>query len=190
MLIDENAKIFRIEFWFIPIKEFIEIKVIKKIKFLLKIKYDIIIIGEIFCHVNINKQVIQFNPSINEGIHKWKGISLNFINNGIIKIKLKLLNIKNIDLLIKKINNKIEAKAWIIKYFIVDSIEYNENLKFIIGIIENKFNSNPIHIDNQLEVEIEIKDLKIIKLININFVKFKLIRKKNLIYIWSMNPKA
>lgn len=52
------------------------------------------------------------------------------------------------------------------------------------------FNSSPIHIDNQFDAEIEIIDLIIIKLINKIFVKFKLIRKKMLVYIWSMNPKA
>ena len=52
----------------------------------------------------------QFNPSIIEGNHKWKGIKLNFIRRGkIIIISLLIINIK--DLLIKKINNKIEAKA-------------------------------------------------------------------------------
>lgn len=64
----------------------------------------------------------QFNPSIMEGNQMWNGIKLSLINNGIINIKL-LFNIKNNDLLIRKINNKIDAKAWIKKYFMVDSIE-------------------------------------------------------------------
>lgn len=79
--------------------------------------------GLIFCQVNIIKQENQFNPSIIEGNHKWNGINLNFINKGIINKKLLLLIKKNIDLLIKNINNKIEAKVWIKKYFIEDSIE-------------------------------------------------------------------
>lgn len=92
------------------------------IKVLLKFKYEIIIIGEIFCHVNIIKHENQFNPSIIEGNHKWKGINLSLIKSGIITI-ISLLIININDLLIKKINNKIEAKAWIKKYFIVASTE-------------------------------------------------------------------
>ena len=80
------------------------------------------IIGAIFCHVIINKQANQLRPSIIEGNHKWNGISLNFINNGIMINILKFL-IKNIDLFNRKIKSRIEAKAWIKKYFIVDSIE-------------------------------------------------------------------
>lgn len=120
LLIDENAKIFRIEFWFIPKIELIIINVIKNIKFLLIFKYEIIIIGLIFCQVNIIKQDVQFNPSIIDGNHKWKGINLNLINNGKINKKFLLIK-KNIDLLINIINIKIEAKAWIKKYFIIDS---------------------------------------------------------------------
>lgn len=122
LLIEDIAKILRIEFWFIPKIEFIEIKIIKKIKFLSIFRYEIKTNGEIFCQVIINRHENQFNPSIIEGNHKWKGINLNFINNGKI-IKILLLFIKKKFLLIKKINNKIEAKAWIKKYFIVASIE-------------------------------------------------------------------
>lgn len=122
LLIEDIAKILRIEFWFIPKIEFIEIRIIKKIKFLSIFRYEIKINGEIFCQVIINKHENQFNPSIIEGSHKWKGINLNFINNGKI-IRILLLFIKKKFLLIKKINNKIEAKAWIKKYFIVASIE-------------------------------------------------------------------
>ena len=59
-------------------------------------------------------------------------------------------------------------------------------MKLKIGIIENKFNSNPIHIENQFVEEIENKVLKIkIKKNNI-FVKFKLIRKKNISSIFEV----
>jgi hypothetical protein len=68
------------------------------------------IIGAIFCHVIIIKHANQFNPSIIEGNHKWKGIRLNFINSGIIISILKSL-IKKIDLFKSKINSKMEAKA-------------------------------------------------------------------------------
>jgi len=122
LLIDDIAKILRIEFWFKPKIEFIVSNVIKKIIFLSIFKYEIIIKGVIFCQVIIIKHENQFNPSNIEGNHKWNGINLNFINNGIIINKL-LLFINNRFLLIKKINKIIEAKAWIKKYFIVASIE-------------------------------------------------------------------
>lgn len=76
----------------------------------MKFKYEIIIIGVIFCHVNIKKQDIQFNPSIIDGNHKWNGISLIFIKSGII-IKILFFSINIIDLLIKKIIKIIEVKA-------------------------------------------------------------------------------
>ena len=78
--------------------------------------------GVIFCQVNINKQDNQFNPSIIEGNHKWKGINLIFISKGNMIIMLFII-VNNIDLLIKKISKIIDVKAWIRKYFIVDSIE-------------------------------------------------------------------
>lgn len=122
LLIDDIAKILRIEFWFKPKIEFIVSNIIKKIIFLSIFKYEIIIKGVIFCQVIIIKHENQFNPSNIEGNHKWNGINLNFINNGRIINKL-LLFINNRFLLIKKINKIIEAKAWIKKYFIVASIE-------------------------------------------------------------------
>lgn len=96
--------------------------VIVKIRVLFIFIYEIIIIGEIFCHVNNKKHLIQSSPSMREGNHKWNGISLNFINKGI-NIIILILLINNKDLLINNSNNKIEAKAWIMKYFIEDSIE-------------------------------------------------------------------
>ena len=51
----------------------------------------------------------------------------------------------------------------------VDSIEQIDDLKFKIGIIENKFNSKPINIDNQFEEEIENRVLKINVIKNIIF---------------------
>jgi len=122
LLIEDIAKIFRIEFWFIPKIEFIKIIKININKVLFKYKYEIIIIGAIFCHVISNKHANQFKPSIIEGNQRWNGISLNFISSGMTINILKSL-IKNIDLFNNKINSKIDAKAWIKKYFIVDSIE-------------------------------------------------------------------
>lgn len=61
---------------------------------------------------------------------------------------------------------------------------------FKIGIIAKRLISIPIHILNQFEDDIVIIELKIIINKNVIFVKFKLIRKKNLFYSWSMNPIA
>ena len=97
---------------------------------------------------------------------------------------------KNKDLLINKIKSKIEAKAWIRKYFIVDSIEYIFVFKLNIGIIENRFNSKPIHIVSQLDEEIVIIVLKINIIINDILVKFKFIRKKNFILYLKYESKS
>ena len=59
-----------------------------------------------------------------------------------------------------------------------------------MGIIANKFNSNPIHIDSQFIDEIENKVLKIKILINKILVKFKLIRKKNLFLYLKYESKS
>lgn len=55
-----------------------------------------------------------------------------------------------------------------------------------MGIIANKFNSNPIHIVIQLEEEIVNKVLKINIIKKVIFVKFKFIRKKNIISIFEV----
>lgn len=57
-------------------------------------------------------------------------------------------------------------------------------------MIENKFSSNPIHIDNQFIDEIEIIVLKIRNIKNIILVKFKLIRKKNFILYLEYESKS
>ena len=59
-----------------------------------------------------------------------------------------------------------------------------------MGIIENKFNSNPIHIDNQFDAEIDIRVLNISNVKNIIFVKFKFIRKKNFILYLKYESKS
>lgn len=67
-----------------------------------------------------------------------------------------------------KIENKkiVEANLWIKKYFKDASEEY-KFFEFIIkGIKDNKLISNPIHILNQEEAEIEIKEPKIIEITN------------------------
>jgi len=65
-----------------------------------------------------------------------------------------------------------------------------DDLKFKIGIIENKFNSSPIHIDNQFDDEIDIKVLNINNIKNVILVKFKFIRKKNIILYLKYESKS
>lgn len=57
-------------------------------------------------------------------------------------------------------------------------------------MIANKFNSNPIHIDNQFIDEIVIKVLNISKFKNKIFVRFKFIRKKNFILYLKYESKS
>lgn len=49
-------------------------------------------IGAIFCHVNTNKQFIQFRPSITSGNQKWNGAIPIFVSNAefIIKVNMDL----------------------------------------------------------------------------------------------------
>ena len=63
-------------------------------------------------------------------------------------------------------------------------------MKFKTGIIANKFNSNPIHIEIQFDDEIDIKVLNINNIKNIIFVKFKFIRKKNIILYLKYESKS
>ena len=63
-------------------------------------------------------------------------------------------------------------------------------MKFKTGIIANKFNSNPIHIEIQFDDEIDIKVLNINNIKNIIFVKFKFIRKKNFILYLKYESKS
>lgn len=57
-------------------------------------------------------------------------------------------------------------------------------------MIENKFSSNPIHMDNQLVVDTENNVLKIKINKNSIFEKFKFIRKKNFILYLKYESKS
>lgn len=50
-----------------------------------------IIIGAIFCHVNIIKLVIQFKPSIISGNQKWNGAAPILVKRDIFIIIIKFL---------------------------------------------------------------------------------------------------
>lgn len=109
------------------------------------------------------KALIQDNPSITLGNQKWNGAApiFNSIVELIIKFwynKLFKLNNKlNFIIYIIETNKKIsEAKVWVKKYLIADSLERIFLLSIIRGINDNKLISNPIHIPSQEEDEIEI----------------------------------
>lgn len=85
--------------------------------------------GANFCHVNKISLMFQFNPSITSGNQEWKGAIPSFIiiaeydnmNDGSLKkenVELKLNSSKDNEKI-----NKVDASVWIIKYFIVASLE-------------------------------------------------------------------
>lgn len=82
-LIDEYAKIFFIFVWFIPIIPLIILLMItiniRKL-ILLKFEYLINVIGAIFCHVSIIKELVHDNPWIISGNQKWNGAAPILIN--------------------------------------------------------------------------------------------------------------
>lgn len=108
----------------------------------------IIIIGANFCHVNINKQFNHESPSITSGNHQWNGAIPSFIKREnwiIIKTIFVMMFFSNIR--IEKIR-RVEANLWTKKYFILDSLEYKLFLLIIIGIMDRRLISIPIHIIN------------------------------------------
>lgn len=130
-MIEEYARIFRNLFWFNPkillIKEerIIEKTNIKEIERVI-IKTTI---GAIFCQVNKRRHLVQSIPSITSGNQKWNGAIPNFIkiaewriiiNEFSPSLKVKVNEFSRI--IIEKINI-VDAKVWIIKYFIEASLE-------------------------------------------------------------------
>lgn len=75
-------------------------------------------------------------------------------------------------------NNKIDAKDWIIKYKIDDSIVKDALLDKIKEIKEIKLISKPIQILNQELEEITSNDLKITIIKKINLEEFLKIKRK------------
>jgi len=120
--------------------------------------YDNNIIGAIFCQVNKIRLLIQSIPSIISGNQKWKGAAPIFNNNDeliIISINIlisKISLIKLFNIIIIKIENKkiVEANAWIKKYLIEDSVEYELFFFFNRGINDNKLISKPIQVPIQV----------------------------------------
>lgn len=110
-----------------------------------------IIIGAIFCHVNIIKQFIQFSPSSTSGNQAWKGAAPIFMKILvyilIIITFLGTLEICSSFVIIKIVENKKinEAITWVIKYFSAASAG---NLLFVLvnsGMIDIRLISRPNH---------------------------------------------
>lgn len=107
--------------------------------------------------------LIQFRPSITIGNQKWKGAIPVFIINEDAKIILIFeLKFRNVFHSIKKENkiiennSKLDANAWVKKYF-NEASEENKLFNFIVrGIKDNKLISKPIHTLNQEEEQILI----------------------------------
>jgi len=89
-----------------------------------------------------------------------------------------------------EINNKIEAMAWMIKYLIEEDEFVNLILYIKRGINDIKLISKQIHLNNQfLEDEIKIV-LVVKKKMKVKLLIFINIKKRHLIHIWGMSPKA
>lgn len=106
----------------------IEDKVIIIIKKDLFVKVIIKILkGANFCKVNNKDNVIQFNPSATSGNQEWTGANPSFIIKAVKNIYINEFVLKSKNswfisrLMIEKSNN-VDAKAWITKYFIEDSL--------------------------------------------------------------------
>lgn len=105
--------------------------------------------------------LIQESPIITSGNQKWNGAAPILIRREVFKISEKYninlkLYIKFNDKLIILNNKIVEARAWVIKYFIVASEVIILSVFLIRGIIESRLISNPIHIPNQEYDEIAI----------------------------------
>lgn len=127
--------------------------------------------GAIFCQVTKIKQFIQFVLFIIEGSQKWNGAAPNFVRSEIVIIRCEIVpngqrkGRKEIKIPIKSID---EAKACNIKYFIGVSL-FELNVK--IGIIDIKFNSNPIQIVNHIDDDTAKHVPKIKVNLKINIIK-------------------
>lgn len=136
--------------------------------------------------------LIQFRPSITIGNQKWKGAIPVFIIKEeaktilIFELKFKKVfhSIKKENKIIEN-NNKLDASAWVKKYFSEASDE-NKLFNFIVkGIKDNKLISNPIHTLNQEEelILIIVPKNKVIKN-NILYEFFKIKKKRVITFIY------
>lgn len=86
-------------------------------------------------------------PSITWGNQKWKGAAPNLSKRAIriiIEVKVDICIIKHLERIIR-----VDARAWIKKYFRAASEEYGFILVAIRGIKDIRLSSNPIQAPNQ-----------------------------------------
>lgn len=121
------------------------------------IEFIKIVIGAIFCQVNIINEFIQDRPWITSGSQKWKGAAPIFIKIAEFRIRGLIFSITSdwiifkFDRVIKIENIKmVDAKACVMKYFRAASDSYAFFCLLISGIIDRRLISRPIHILNQL----------------------------------------
>lgn len=155
-------RIFRSLVWFTPIIPLISIDDMIDIEISVIDfgKYIKTIIGAIFCQVNITKEFIQDRPSITSGNQKWNGAAPILVNiaESIISDKPILISVFLVIIIMIPIMNAVEARAWVMKYFIAASDSILFFVFLIRGIIDRRLISRPIHIIIQFLDEIVISE--------------------------------
>lgn len=157
-VIDEYAKILRKEVWINPPTEPTKAdKVAYKVTIFCVIVYlskkKTKISGPIFCSVVKIANKGQDRPSTTAGIHWWDGAAPLFSSSLVVNISVTAVGI--LTKLTEKMI-KIEAKAWIKKYFKADSVEYLFFFLMINGIKDKRLISNPSQAPIQEFAEIVI----------------------------------
>lgn len=152
-LIEEKAKIFRVEVWFSPPVLPARAESVDKVAialfgiFIKDIKNN----GDSFCKVNSIKRIFILRFSATEGSQKCKGARASFRVRGAAINKFDMFKVVSNIIWIKA----KEAHAWIMKYFKEVFVEvFDKNMR---GKNINIFNSSPNQAINQEEEERVIK---------------------------------
>lgn len=158
-LIDEYVMIFRNLVWFTPISPLIVIDemIIIAMNISGLVVFIRIVIGAIFCHVSIIRELVHESPSIISGNQKWKGAAPIFVSreesiiiDWIVEILLVFIEFRSDNTVSIEIRRIVDAIAWVMKYFIAASDLCLFFCLLISGMIDSRFISRPIHIPNQL----------------------------------------
>jgi len=119
--------------------------------------------GASFCHVDKIKHEIQDIEVMTDVYHKWHGAIPSFSMRAINKVSLNRLvgieSINHIDIL--DISIILDPRAWARKYLIDASVSWLELLIIIMGINDKRLSSIPAHRNNQFDLDIAIKVLRI-----------------------------
>lgn len=119
--------------------------------------------GANFCQVVKIPQDIQDKEDITDGNQKWYGTIPNLINIDDINININILFIGEVfHIEVDDIKRILDPSAWARKYFSMASLSWNLLDIFINGINDSILISRADHVNNQLFLDIAIKDLMII----------------------------